>query len=77
MINHNEKEYICVCITESLGCTSDTNTTLYINNTSIKHKLKKLFKIHKIRNQIQKSENITYQSPFYLFGFSEANPKED
>ena len=28
VINHNGKEYICVCITESLCCTAEINTTL-------------------------------------------------
>ena len=35
VINHNrkeyEKEYVCVCITESLCCTAEINTTLLIS----------------------------------------------
>ena len=46
VINHNGKEYerICIymCITESLCCTAEINTTLQINYTSIKFlKMKK------------------------------------
>ena len=33
MINHNGKKYIC--ITESLYCTAEINTTLSINYTSV------------------------------------------
>ena len=49
VINHNGKEskniyiykiYTCVCVTESLFCTAQTNTTLQINYTSIKNKIK-------------------------------------
>ena len=40
VINHNGKEYekecIYICITESLCCTLEINTTLYTNHTSIK-----------------------------------------
>ena len=38
-INHSGKEYekkIYMCITESLYCTAEINTTLSINYTSIK-----------------------------------------
>ena len=37
-INHNGKEYkknVHICITESLCCTAEINTTLLINYTSI------------------------------------------
>ena len=40
VINHNGKEYkkknVYMCITESLCCTAEMGTTLYINYTSIK-----------------------------------------
>ena len=39
MINHSQKEYeknVYICITESLCCIAEMNTTLYINYTSIK-----------------------------------------
>ena len=42
ILNHNRKEYICICITESLSYTPDTNTKLKINYTSIKKNKKKL-----------------------------------
>ena len=41
VINHNGKEYekkIYICITESLCCTPEINTTLEINYTSINNK---------------------------------------
>ena len=42
VINHNGKEYekecMYICITESLCCTAEIRTTLYINYTSIKKK---------------------------------------
>ena len=44
----SEKEYICVCITESLCCTGDINTTSYINYTSIRYILKKLIDWNKL-----------------------------
>ena len=51
MINHNgkgyEKEYIC--ITESLCCTAEINTTLYINYTLIK--LQKSRMLPEVRNR--------------------------
>ena len=41
-INHNGKEYlkknVCMCITESLCCSAEIATALYINSTSIKKK---------------------------------------
>ena len=40
-INHNGKEYkknVHICITESLCCTAEINTTLYIKYTSKKEK---------------------------------------
>ena len=33
--NMKKNIYICVCITESLHCTAEINTTLLINYTSI------------------------------------------
>ena len=33
-----------MCITESLCCTAEIGTTLYINSTSIKRKIKKKVK---------------------------------
>ena len=39
-ILHSKTRRICTCITESLCCTSETNTTLYINYTSIKKKIR-------------------------------------
>ena len=42
VINHNGKEYekecMYICITESICCTAEISTTLYINYTSIKKK---------------------------------------
>ena len=37
------KKNIYICITESLCCTPETNTTLQINYTSIKKKKKEAF----------------------------------
>ena len=37
----SKKEWICICVTDSLCCTAETNTTLYINYTPIKIKKKK------------------------------------
>ena len=35
-IKEYKKECVCVCVTESLCCTKEIGTTLYINYTSIK-----------------------------------------
>ena len=42
VINHNGKEYEkeYICIIESLCCTAETNTKLYVNYTSIKNENK-------------------------------------
>ena len=36
----NIKKTVCMCVTESLCCTAEINTTLYINYSSIINKLK-------------------------------------
>ena len=45
MGKESEREWTCVCVTESLCCTTEIITTLYINSTSIK-----LLKTEKIKH---------------------------
>ena len=40
---------MCICITKSLCCTSENNTTLYINYTSIKNLVKKKKQKHDVQ----------------------------
>ena len=48
--------HICICITESLCCTPETNTTLLINYTPIENKkLKKKRCIHSDENRVQQT----------------------
>ena len=43
IMEKNIKKNVYTCITESLCCTAEINTTLYINYASIKNKLKKRY----------------------------------
>ena len=54
-----KKEYIYICITESLCCTAEINTTLWINYTSITKKEKKRKQPH--YNCIKKNKIPRYK----------------